>query len=302
MVERIKLTFLGTGATIPTVRRNHPGILLQYKNENILFDCGEGTQRQFRLAKLNPCKLTKILISHWHSDHVLGIPGLIQTLMMNGYNRKLEIYGPRGTKEKMRAYADLFIARGDKIDLEVHEVGDGVVFETGEFIVEALEACHGTPANFYSFTVKERSRLDKEKLKKLNVVNSPLVGELAKGNVIEIDGKKFDGRKLLYVESSRKVSVVMDTKRCENAVKISKSADVLICESTFSDEEQKYADQHLHLSSTDAANIAKKAKVKKLVLTHFSQRYEMVPKVILKEAKRVFSNSVVVEDLDRMEI
>jgi ribonuclease Z len=99
MVEKIELTFLGTGSSIPTARRNHPAVLLKYKAENILVDCGEGTQRQFRLAHMNPCKVTRILISHWHGDHALGLPGLLQTLVMNGYNRKLEIYGPRGSKE-----------------------------------------------------------------------------------------------------------------------------------------------------------------------------------------------------------
>ena len=102
MAEKIKLTFLGTGSAIPTARRNHPATLLQYKDENILVDCGEGTQRQFRKAKLNPCKITRILISHWHGDHVLGLPGLLQTLNLNGYNGKLVLYGPKGSKQKFQ--------------------------------------------------------------------------------------------------------------------------------------------------------------------------------------------------------
>jgi ribonuclease Z len=93
MADKIKLTFLGTSSAVPTKSRNHPSILLQYKEQNLLFDCGEGTQRQFRKAKLNPCKLTKIFISHWHGDHILGLPGLLQTLALNGYNNVLEIYG-----------------------------------------------------------------------------------------------------------------------------------------------------------------------------------------------------------------
>ena len=109
MAEKIKIIFLGTGSAIPTARRNHPAVLLQFKDENILFDCGEGTQRQFKKAKLNPCKITKILISHWHGDHTLGIPGLLQTLVLNGYNKKLEIYGPRGTKKKVKEIMDFFV-------------------------------------------------------------------------------------------------------------------------------------------------------------------------------------------------
>jgi len=95
MSEKITITFLGTSQAIPTARRNHTAILLQYKAENLLIDCGEGTQRQFRKARLNPCKITKLLITHWHGDHILGIPGLLQTLLLNQYNKTLEIYGPR---------------------------------------------------------------------------------------------------------------------------------------------------------------------------------------------------------------
>ena len=109
MVEKINITFLGTGSAIPTARRNHPAILLRYKAENILVDCGEGTQRQFRKAKLNPCKISKILISHWHGDHTLGLPGLLQTMILNGRNEKLEIYGPKGTSRKFKEMMDVFM-------------------------------------------------------------------------------------------------------------------------------------------------------------------------------------------------
>ncbi|MFH1451992.1 MAG: ribonuclease Z [archaeon] len=302
MPEKIKITMLGTGSSIPTARRNHPSVLLHYKDENILFDCGEGTQRQLRKAKLNPCKVTKILISHWHGDHVFGIPGLIQTLMMNGYNRKLEIYGPKGTKQKMRAYADLFIPRGDRINLEVHEVSDEKFFENDEFYLETALMEHGADTNAYSFVVKEKSRIDKEKLKKLKLANSPLVGELSRGKTVEVNGKKIDGKKLIYSEPGKKITVVMDTRKCENAIKISKGADVLICESTFSAEEQEVAKEYLHLTSVDAASIAKSAKVKRLILTHLSQRYGAVPKVILSEAKKIFSNVSVAEDLEWIEV
>ncbi len=303
MVEKIKVTFLGTGSAIPTVRRNHPAMLLQYKAENILVDCGEGTQRQFRKAKINPCKITKILISHWHADHVLGLPGLFQTLMLNGYNRKLEIYGPRGTKEKMRVYFDLFIKKGEKLDLEVHEVSDKIFFDNEDFYLESASLDHDAPTNAYAFVVKEKMRLDKKKLEKLKLPNSPLIGELTKGKVVEINGKKVDGKKLIYKESARKVSFVMDTRYCENAVKISKGADVLVCESSFSKEEgEKLLGERAHLSSVDAAKIAKKAKVKGLVLVHLSQRYEAIPKVILKEAKEVFPDVIIPEDLESVEL
>ena len=108
MPEKIKITFLGTSDAIPSAARNHPSFLLTYQGENILVDCGEGTQRQFRKAGLNPCKITRILITHWHADHVLGIPGLLKTLALSGYNKTLYVYGPSGTRELMNSLLKLF--------------------------------------------------------------------------------------------------------------------------------------------------------------------------------------------------
>jgi ribonuclease Z len=302
MVEKINITFLGTGSAIPTARRNHPAMLLQYRGENMLFDCGEGTQRQFRKAKMNPCKVTKILISHWHGDHVLGLPGLLMTMMMNGYNKNLEIYGPRGTKERVRQYFDLIRLDGQKLNAVVKEVSKGIIFDGDEFMIEAAEMSHDTPVVAYSFIVKEKKRLDKEKLAKLKIPNSPLVGELVRGKTVEIGGKKVDGKKLMYVENQRKVTFLMDTRKCDGAVAIAKGADVLISEATYSKEENEMAEEYGHLTSVDAATIAKKARVRALVLMHLSQRYDAVPKIILNEAKEVFENVMVVEDLDGIEL
>ncbi len=310
MVEKIELTFLGTGSSIPTVRRNHPAVLLKYKAENVLVDCGEGTQRQFRKAKLNPCKVTKILISHWHGDHVLGLPGLLQTLNLNGYNGELVIYGPKGSKRKFQEmvapylgfYWDVSKQMGNKFDIVVKEVSGGVVFDSDDFYLEAVEVDHGCPALAYSFVVKEKKRLDKGKLAKLKIPNSPLVGELVNGKTVEINGKKVDGKKLMYVDPSRKVSFVMDTAITAGLVELAKDADVLISEATYSAEEQDIAKKHGHLTSVDAATIAKKAKVKALVLMHLSQRYEGIPKMILGEAKKVFKDVIIPEDLDSLEL
>jgi len=303
MVEKINVTFLGTGSSIPTLRRNHPAMLLKYKAENILVDCGEGTQRQFRKAGLNPCKVTKILISHWHGDHVLGLPGLLQTLNMNGYNGELIIYGPRGSKKKFQEMVVPYLPNREmNYDIVLKEVGVGIIFDSDDFEIEAAEMNHGCPALAYSFIVKEKKRLDKEKLKKLKIPNSPLVGELVKGRVVEINGKKVDGKKLMYVEPARKVSFVMDTAMNVNVVKLVKGADVLVSEATYSKEEQEIAKEHGHLTSVDAATIAKKAKVKALVLIHLSQRYEGIPKVILGEAKTVFKDVIIPEDLEEIEL
>ncbi len=307
MVEKIKLMFLGTGSSIPTARRNHPAVLLKFKGENILIDCGEGTQRQFRRAGLNPCKITKILISHWHGDHVLGLPGLLRTLKLNGFNKELIIYGPKGSKIDFQEKVVPNLSRRDwGFEIVVNEVGNGVVFDDDDFFVESFELDHSRQAVGYNFVVKEKSRLDKEKLAKLGVGNSPLVGELARGKVVSIDGKKVDGKKFIYVEKERKVSFVCDTRYNDSIVKFVKVADLLVSEATYSKDEQEIADEYGHLSSVGAAMIAKKGKVGGLVLMHLSQRYDEIPKVILGEAKDYLKGTkigvVVPEDLDVVEL
>lgn len=310
MVEKINITFLGTGSAIPTARRNHPAILLRYKAENILVDCGEGTQRQFRKAKLNPCKISKILISHWHGDHTLGLPGLLQTMILNGRNEKLEIYGPKGTSRKFKEMMDVFMKwyfdlnkkSGRGFDISIHEVSGGIIFHNDDFYIESIEVEHGISAVAYSFVVREKNRLDKNKLDKLKIPNSPLIGELARGKIVKINGKKIDGGKLVYREKSRKVSIIMDTRYNEGLIDFAKGADLLISEATHSEQEQETATQYGHMTSVDSAKIAKKAKVGGLVLIHLSQRYDEIPKIILKEAKTVFSDVVVPEDLDVVEL
>jgi ribonuclease Z len=302
MAEKIKLTFLGTGSAIPTARRNHPAVYLQYKNENILIDCGEGTQRQFRKAKLNPCKITKILISHWHGDHVLGLPGLFKTLMLNGYNRKLEIYGPYGTEKRIKLYLELFAHKGSELNLKVFEVAKGKFFENEEFYIESAIMKHDVLCVAYSFVFKEKNRLNKDKLSKMNFGNSSLIGELAKGKVVEINGKKVDGKKFIYKEKARKISFIIDTMINDKVVEISRGSDLLVCEATYSKEDLALAKERAHLISTDSAKIAKKAKAKKLILFHLSQKYDETPKKILEEAKKVFKNVSVAEDFDKVEI
>src|SRR3989344_2136249 len=164
MASKIKVTFLGTSAQIPTARRNHSAILLTYDGENILVDCGEGTQRQFRKAKLNPCKVTRVLVTHRHGDHVFGLPGLISTLDLSGYNKTLYIYGPKGIKKFLENFLGLgYVKRDFKIIIE--EVY-GKFFETNDFYLEAEKMKHGIPINAYVFVKKGQIRIDREKLKK----------------------------------------------------------------------------------------------------------------------------------------
>ena len=301
MTSKIKITFLGTSAQIPSANRNHSSILLNYEGENILIDCGEGIQRQFRIAKLNPCKVTRILITHWHSDHVLGIPGLLSTLALSGYNKSLYIYGPKGTKEFMRDLLKVFNFQ-KKYEIIVEEVGSGKFFETKDFFLGSEKMFHGIPTNAYNFVIKDKSRIDKGKLKKSKIPFGPLLGKLKQGKDIFYEGRKFKAKDFLYGEKGRKISIVMDTLINEKISLFVKDSDLLICEASFDSELEKQAKEHLHLTAKQCGEIAKKSKSKRLVLTHISQRYEQNLKKLLQDAKRIFKNTSIARDFEEINI
>ncbi len=339
MTSKIKLVFLGTSAQTPTVKKNHTAILLNYEGENILIDCGEGTQRQFRKARLNPCKVTHLLITHWHGDHVFGIPGLLSTLALSGYNKTLFIYGPKGTKDFMSALLKIFRFTR-KYEIKVKEVGDtqgrttarvartsheapsrrenllkqapkniqknistrGKFLETDDFYLEAKSMEHGIPTNAYAFVKKGQIRIDKKKLKKSKLPPGPLLKRLKQGKDISYKGKKYLAKNLTYKVGDKKVAIVLDTKFNKNIVNFVKDSDLLICESSFSSDLQDKAREHLHLTARQAGEIAKKSKSKKLVLTHISQRYEKAPKKLLNDAKKVFKDVEIAEDFDEFEV
>jgi len=291
----IKITFLGTSSTVPTAERNHSAVLLKYKEENILIDCGEGTQNQFRKAKLNPCKLTKILLTHWHGDHILGLPGLFQTLAFNGYKKTLEVYGPKGTKKFIKELERVFVIK-KKIKMNIHEV-KGTFLKTKDFQITALPLQHGCPTNGYMFEEHPKLRIDKDKLKKLKISAKERIklSQLTKGKDVKINGKTIKAKNITYPQASKKVSFIFDTKICSNAEKLAKNSDLAIIESTLDDNE-KLAKAYKHLTVIQTAQIAKKAKVKKLILTHISQRYENKGKKLENMAKKIFPNTRIAKD------
>ena len=301
----INITFLGTSSTVPTVERNHSAVLLKYKQENILIDCGEGTQRQFRKAKINPCKLTKILITHWHGDHVLGLPGLFQTLAFNGYKKTLEIYGPKGTKKFIKELSRVFVIK-KKINIKIYEV-KGTFLKTKDFQITATPLQHSCPTNGYIFEEKPKLRIDKQKLKKLlkkskiSFKDKKKLSQLAKGKDIKINNKTIKSKNITYSQPSKKVSFIFDTKKCANINKLAKDSDLMIIEATLEDNE-KLARAYKHLTVIQAAQIAKKAKAKKLILTHISQRYENKSKALENKARKIFPKTQVAKDFMSVDV
>ena len=302
MVSKARITFLGTSGAIPTAERNHTAILLTYQGENILVDCGEGTQRQFRKAKLNPCKLTKILITHWHGDHVLGLPGLLQTLALSEYNKELTIYGPKGTKKFLENMFKIFLFR-QKFPLKIIEVEkDGVFFENEEFYLESKRVIHNAPCNSYCFVKKDERRIDKVKLKKSGLPFGPLLQKLKQGKDISYKSKKFRFKNLTFEKKGFKICFILDTKYHKGLINFAKDSTALVCESTFEPGREDLANKHFHLSANQSAEIAKKAKVKKLFLTHISQRQGKRTEKTLKEVSKIFKRVALVDDLFVAEI
>ncbi|MEK6883211.1 MAG: ribonuclease Z [Nanoarchaeota archaeon] len=291
----IRIVFLGTSDAVPSEKRNHTAVFFSYNNENILMDCGEGTQRQIRIAKLNPCSITKILISHWHGDHVLGIPGLLQSMALNGYNKQLDIYGPEGTKKFIEEIFNLFVFASDKLNIKVHEV-NGKFFENDDFFLISEKMSHGCPSNAYSFVLKEKIRIDKKKLKKYKIDAGPWLQDLKKGKDITYNKRKIKSKDVTFLQNGKKISIIMDTGFNNKILPFVKDADLLISESSFLDEDSEKAKLYKHLTAKQAAETAKKAKVKKLILTHVSQRYTKNIGKVEKEARKIFKNSKLAED------
>ncbi len=300
MAEKIEICFLGTSDSVPTAKRNHPAFLLTYKGENLLVDCGEGTQRQLRKARLNPCKINKILITHWHADHVLGLPGLIKTLALSGYNKTLEVYGPKNTKKFLKRLLDLFAFRNE-FKVKVKEVS-GKFYKGEDFYLEAEKMKHGTPCNAYNFILNDKIRIDKNKLKKHNVKPGKHLQELKEGKSIKYKGKKYKAKDLTFEEKGKKISFVMDTLNNKRIPGFVENADVFVCEGTFSSGEKAKAKEYKHMTAEQVAKAAKKANVGKTYLVHVSQRHSKNRKAVLEEAREVFKETNMPGDLDKITV
>lgn len=300
MVNKIKLTFLGTGGMIPTESRNHPAFFLNYDGEGILVDCGEGTQLQFRKARLSPSKITRILLTHRHGDHTFGIPGLFRTLAMSGYKKNLMIYGPGKIKKVIDG---VFEAFGSTTEYKISvQEASGKFFETKDFFLDAEKMTHGQLCNAYSFNLKGKIRIDKKKLRKYKIKEGKHLQQLKEGKDIHYNGKKYKAKELTYTEPGKKISFVLDTEFNDRIIPFVKNSDILVCESSFGTEFAEKAKEYQHLTSGQAGEIAKKANVKTLYLVHVSERYSQNHKTLLIQAKKHFKKVFLPNDLDSVEI
>lgn len=296
----MELLFLGTSCMIPTKERNTSAMLLTYDEENILIDCGEGTQRQLRIAGIKPTKITKILISHWHGDHVLGLPGLLQTMGASDYNGKLMVYGPRGSKKYVEKMMDAFVF-SNKVDFEVEDITKRVFFESKDFLLEAFQLDHSIDCIGFNFIEKDKVKIDTKKTKKIGIPEGPLLGELQRGNAITFKGEKIKPEDVTYKIKGKKITYIADTVLTENCVEFAKDSDMLVCESVYDSIHEDKAYEYKHLTAKQAGLIANNAGVKQLVLTHFSQRYKNTQE-IEEDARGVFDKIICAEDFMRLKL
>ena len=300
----LNVVFLGTAGSIPTPQRSLPAIAIKRKNELVLFDCGEGLQRQMIKAGVSFHRKTKVFITHMHGDHVLGLPGLLQTMSLMNREKKLEIYGPPGIEAFIKAIHETvqFVLT---FSIDVKEIEKaGAVCEEREYEVQAIWVDHSIPTLAYALVEKPRlGKFYPEKAKSLGVPEGPFWSKLQHGSAVELPDKRTvkpedvlgpprPGRKIVYTG---------DTGSMKNLAKFAKNADLLIHEATLDDELFEKAQEEGHSTPGEAAKTAKKAKAKWLVLTHISARYKDTS-LLLEQAKKIFSKVDVAEDFMKVDL
>lgn len=301
----IEIVFLGTSAMVPTKERNQTGIFLLYNGEGLLFDCGEGIQRQLKLAEERLTKVTRIFISHWHGDHVLGLPGLIQSLNSSKYEQEhphLDVYGPKGTKKLLQTVLSCFTF-DQKITLEVHEFKPqgSVVCTTDDFVIHAYLLEHSIPTYGFTFQEHDRRKIDLAKVKKLGLPEGPLLGELQRGKAVVVNKKKIQPDDVSSVVVGNKVGYIADTSFCKNCLTLAQDCDLLIAEATYHSDDEEKAERYQHLTAKQTAHLAQQANVGKLIITHFSQRYKTVT-ALEEEARDIFPETVAAYDFMRIKM
>jgi ribonuclease Z len=300
-VETMELIFLGTSSAIPTNHRNHSAIALKGFGEIILFDCGEGTQRQMTRARLSPMKINKIFITHFHGDHILGVPGMIQSMAFRGRTETLNIFGPPGLSVLIENIKNLgYFALS--FEIKVHEVLDGIVHDEEDYSVSCCRTEHSVLNLSYSVNEKRAPKFIKERALECGVKPGPDFGKLQRGIPVKVGEIIINPEQVLGEERvGRKIVYSGDTAPCNQMINFSKDADILIHESTYNNKHRENAIETRHSTAAMAAEIAKKACVKKLVLTHISTRYKDT-KALEKEAIEVFENTVVADDMMILEV
>lgn len=296
----IKIHFLGTSSAIPTRERGLSCILLHYENELLFFDCGEGAQRTAITSGIGFNKDASIFISHMHGDHVVGLLGLLQTMAMQSRNKPLYVFGPKGVVEFLRLNQKL-LNFGLTYPVYGKVVRRGLVFDSKKlkYRVLAEKSQHSTLSYAYLFQEKDKpGRFKPQSALKLGIPEGPLWSKLQSGQIVTSQKTKKKVKPEQVLGPSRpgkKIGISGDTRPTEQLARFFHGCDVIVFDSTYGDEHSENAKQNMHSTSREAAKLAKKAKAKQLILTHFSARYRDVRELV-KQAKEIFPNTIAAED------
>ncbi len=299
----IRVVFLGTSGSVPTLKRSLPAMVIQCPKEQWMFDCGEGTQRQMMQAKVGFHKKMKVFITHLHGDHVLGLPGVLQTMALMDRKEPLQVFGPVGIAEFL-VCAKETLNFGLTFPLEISEIAEeGVVCEQDEYSVLAVKSNHAIEGYAFAFVEKPRpGKFYPQKAKELGVPAGELWSKLQRGEEIALDGRVVKPSDVMGpMRAGRKIVYTGDTKPFDAFTKFAKDADLVVYESTFDDSLGDKAQENGHSTPSQAASQAKAAGAKRLVLTHISARYPDAS-LLLQQAKKVFSNTVLAEDFLELEL
>jgi ribonuclease Z len=300
-----EILFLGTSASAPSAKRGLSAQIVKHNEYRFLIDCGEGTQRQILQSGAGFKNLTRILLTHGHLDHILGLGGLLSTFLRWEAIEELDIFGGRSTLDRVHDLLYGVVLRGNTppMPLRLNEIKPGLFFEADDFTLTAFPVYHRGPDCLgYMFEEKARRPFLPEKADELGVPFGPERRDLVAGKeIILSDGKRVKPDDVLGpLQKGVKFVVVGDVGRTEDLLAVCKDADALVIESTYTEEEAEMARQFSHLMARQAAELALNAGVKKLILTHISRRYR--EKDILQEAQAIFPNTTVARDFDSFQI
>jgi ribonuclease Z len=300
----MQVTFLGTGGAVPTTRRNTSALMIRREGERLLFDCGEGTQRQMMRFSTG-FSVSHVFLTHLHGDHVLGLPGLCQTLDFNDREAALAIHTPPGTKPAVENLVGVTGARPG-YPVRVHEARPGgVTLRADEYEVRAFETDHRTQSVGYVLVEDDRKgRFDRERAEELGVPAGPLFSKLHEGESVELDdGRVIDSEQVVGPpRPGRRIVYTGDTRPTGATVEAATDADLLVHETTFGEDRAERAEMTGHSTAKQAAELADRVGAKRLALTHVSSRYAGESDRLEAEARDVFDGAVLPDDGDDIEI
>ncbi|HET7585297.1 MAG TPA: ribonuclease Z [Gemmatimonadaceae bacterium] len=299
----LSVTFLGTAAARPTVERGVSSLIVAREGETLMFDCGEGTQRQMMRYGVG-FSLSDIFFTHYHTDHVLGAIGLLRTLSLQGREEPVRLWGPRGAERVLRRTTDFGVDRVS-FPVEITEVEPGAPLRRDGYSITPYAVDHGGPALGYALVEEERrGRFNPDRAREMRIPEGPLWGKLHRGERVTLpDGRTVDATDLVGpTRAGRRLVITGDTRPCAATIEMAAGADLLVHEATFADEDAARAVETGHSTAREAAEVARRAGARRLALTHLSARYSRDASDLLREAREVFAETLVARDGMEIEV